>query len=286
MISARDLGWFLAGILCAASAAWLLKPLLTRLNRRTLGAVLRPSFIVGALIVVLAIGVFAWLVSPTPTPTAPTHVGDTDVTAHAAAAAPESGPPQPAGSMNEMLGRLERRLATQGGSDADWELLAQTYDYMGRAADASSARSHHLPATLGSANPKDSASDQAPPQAATAAAEPARLEGEVELADALKSKVPAGLTLFVVAKAVGLPGPPVAVMRTTTGQWPVRFSLDDASAMVPDRKLLTAGAVTVEARVSRSGTATPQPGDFQSAVVAVNAHERKSVRLLIDHVIG
>jgi cytochrome c-type biogenesis protein CcmH len=76
-------------------------------------------------------------------------------------------------------------------------------------------------------------------------------------------------------------------MRTTTSQWPRRFSLDDTSAMVPDRKLSTAGLVTVEARVSRSGVATPQAGDFQSGLTTVNPRERKkSVRLVIDRVIG
>jgi hypothetical protein len=42
----------------------------------------------------------------------------------------------------------------------------------------------------------------------------------------------------------------------------------------------------VEARVSRSGLATPQSGDFQSALLRVNPSERKGVRLVIDHVIG
>jgi hypothetical protein len=282
-IDARDLGWFLAGILSALTAASVLKPLLTRFNdRRKLGAVLKPSVIIGALIVVSAIVLFAWLVSPSP----PTGADNGDVTAHAAAAAPLASPPQPAGSMNELLVRLERRLAAQGGTDADWELLAQTYDYMGRPADAKSARSHQLPATLGSENTGAPAAEPSSPPAAKASADSAKLEGTVEPADALKSKMPAGLTLFVVAKAVDSPGPPVAVMRTTTSQWPLRFSLDDTNAMVPGRNLSTAGAVTIEARVSRSGMATPQPGDLQSAVTTVKPHERRSVRLLIDHVIG
>ena len=199
---------------------------------------------------------------------------------------PQASPPQPAGSMNELLVRLERRLAAQGGTDADWELLAQTYDYMGRPADAKSARAHQLPATLGNEYTSAPAAEPSSPPAAIASADSAKLEGIVEPADALKSKVPSGLTLFVVVKAVDSPGPPVAVMRTTTSQWPLRFSLDDTNAMVPGRNLSTAKAVTVEARVSLSGMAAPQPGDFQSVVVIANPHDHKSVRLLIDHVIG
>jgi hypothetical protein len=287
LINARDLGWFLAGILSAIAVAVVLKPLLTKFSdRRQPGALLKPPLIVGALIVVLAIVLFVWLVSPSP-PTG-AGAGDGDVTAHAPAAAPGAGPPQAAGSMNELLMRLEKRLGAQGGTDADWELLAQTYDYMGRPEDAKGARAHHLPATLSSEPAGAPAAEPPPPPSAPASvsADSAKLEGSVELADTLRSKVPAGLTLFVVAKAVNAPGPPVAVMRTSTSQWPLRFSLDDANAMVPGRNLSTAGAVTVEARVSRSGTATPQPGDFQSIVVTVQLHERKSVRLLIDRVIG
>jgi cytochrome c-type biogenesis protein CcmH len=194
--------------------------------------------------------------------------------------------------MNDSLVRLEARLAAQGGSDSDWELLAQTYEFMGRAADAQGARAHHLPGVTGgtgSAIAAAPAAGQASPAAGSTGAAPpgaAQLDGVVELAADLASKVPAGATLFIVAKAVGAPGPPVGVMRTTTGQWPVRFRLDDASAMVPGRTLSSASSVTVEARVSRGGMATPQPGDFQSGVITVNPHDTRSVRLLIDHVIG
>jgi cytochrome c-type biogenesis protein CcmH len=187
--------------------------------------------------------------------------------------------------MDESLTRLESRLAAQGGTDADWQLLAQTYDFMGRAADAQSARSHQLPASANAADAAAPDSQQTPQPAGGAAPDSAQLDGTVELADALQSQVPAGLTLFVVAKAVDAPGPPVAVLRSTTNHWPVRFSLDDASAMVPDRKLSTVGSVTVQARVSRSGLATPQSGDFQSALATVQPRQRKSVRLVIDHVI-
>jgi hypothetical protein len=307
-INVRDLSWFVAGILSGIAAGFLLRAALTRLGeRRTSGTMLKPALIIGAPIAVLAIVLFAWLVSPS----APTgsDAASTDATDHAAAAAapqaampqggmpqggmPQAGAPQAAGSMNDVLPRLERRLAGQGGTDADWQLLAQTYDYLGRPEDAKGARAHHLPATLASPNPAASAADAMPllPSApasapAGASADSAKLEGTVELGDALKAKVPAGLTLFIVAKAVDSPGPPVAVMRTTTSQWPLRFSLNDANAMVPGRNLSSASAVTLEARVSRSGMAAPQPGDFQSVVVTLNPHQHNSVRLLIDHVIG
>jgi hypothetical protein len=283
LIDARDLAWFLAGLVSGIALVVLLRARLGRLYAgRTAATLFRAPLISAALIVVFAIALFVWLMSPG----SPAGARGEAVSAQANAPPPPPSAPASAASMDELLQGLESRLATQGGTDADWELLAQTYEFMGRAADAQGARSHQLPA--GAQAPMVAAADAqpTPPPADTAAADSGQLQGAVELAAPLKSRVPAGLTLFIIAKAVDSPGPPVAVMRTTTSHWPLRFNLDDASAMVPDRKLSTAGPVTVEARVSRSGQATPQSGDFQSALMTVNPRERKSVRLVIDHVIG
>jgi hypothetical protein len=195
------------------------------------------------------------------------------------AAEAATGSPKAAGTMDEVLERLETRLASQGGSDADWELLAQTYEFVGRGADAKLARAHQLPASAHS-----SAMPEEP-----AAAGLSSLSGTVDLSAGLKSKVPSGLTLFIVAKSVDSPGPPVAIVRTSTGQWPLRFTLDDSNSMMPGRTLSTAQQVTIEARVSRSGMASPQSGDFQSSLVAINSQNAKSnarsLQLVIDHVI-
>lgn len=264
----RDLGWFVAGFLSAVAIAlfaWLMRPSAPSGASAGGGATAGDSAVAGAA-----------LAGGSSVGGGDAGSGAADVAAHAAA--PDAGAAANAGSMGEMLARLEARLGSQGGSDADWELLAQTYDFMGRAADATSARSHHVPGTP--------AARSAQGAAPSAAAGSAQLDGVVDLADALKSKVSAGLTLFVVAKAVGAPGPPVAVMRTSTSQWPLHFRLDDSSAMVPGRNLSSAGAVTVQARISRGGMATPQPGDLQSGVITVNPRDRKSLQLLINQEIG
>lgn len=270
-ININELFWFFAGVLSTLAVGLVLKT--------ALKTMLKPSLIIGALIVVAGMVLFVWLMIPGP----PGVMRDVDASARAGAGTPPRGSTQSAGSMDVMLAQLEQRLAGQGGSDADWELLAQTYEFIGRTADAQGARSHHL--SVAPDGPGAAAAAQPAPVAAAGAASP-EVDGDVELADALKSRVPAGLTLFIIAKALDSPGAPVAIVRTTTSHWPLSFTLNDASAMVADRKLSTAGSVTVEARVSRSGTAMPQPGDFQSVVMTVNPRERKPVRLLIDHVIG
>jgi cytochrome c-type biogenesis protein CcmH/NrfG len=63
----------------------------------------------------------------------------------ASAAADGSGATTTAGSMEVAIAELGARLATGGGSDADWELLAQSYDFLGRASDAALARQHKVP---------------------------------------------------------------------------------------------------------------------------------------------
>jgi len=112
-----------------------------------------------------------------------------------------------------------------------------------------------------------------------------QVSGEVTLAESLKQKVPAGLTLFIVAKSINSPGAPVAVVRAQTGQWPLKFMLDDSLAMLPERKLSTTGRVTVEARISRSGAAASQAGDLQSAPTTVDPRSGQSMHLVIDHII-
>lgn len=47
-----------------------------------------------------------------------------------------------AGSMEAATLALKTRLATQGGADEQWELLAQSYDFLGRGAEARLAREH------------------------------------------------------------------------------------------------------------------------------------------------
>ena len=123
----------------------------------------------------------------------------------------------------------------------------------------------------------------APAAAATAGVS---VRGEVDVADALKGRIPVGLTLFIVAKSVNSPGPPVAIFRTTTGAWPLQFQLDDSQAMLPSRRLSTAGAVTIEARTSRTGQAMPAAGDFQGVTAQFDPAAGKPVRVVIQRVIG
>jgi cytochrome c-type biogenesis protein CcmH/NrfG len=47
--------------------------------------------------------------------------------------------------MNAAVVSLQKRLASAGGSAEDWELLAKSYEFLGRPAEAGKARAHQLP---------------------------------------------------------------------------------------------------------------------------------------------
>lgn len=122
--------------------------------------------------------------------------------------------------------------------------------------------------------------------AAAASTAVAELSGTVSLDSHLASRVQAHDTLFIYAKAADAPGPPLAVFRTAAGSWPVSFRLDDSMAMIPSRKLSQFDKVVVEARISRSGQATPSTGDLYATSAVLNPVAGKKLALVINHEIG
>ena len=109
------------------------------------------------------------------------------------------------------------------------------------------------------------------------------ISGQVVLSPELAARVAAGDTLFIFARAAQGPRMPLAILRRPADGQPADFTLDDAMAMAPNLKLSGFAQVVVGARISRSGNATPQPGDLvgQSSVVAPGA---QGLRIVIDRV--
>jgi cytochrome c-type biogenesis protein CcmH len=87
--------------------------------------------------------------------------------------------------------------------------------------------------------------------------------GSVTISPELATRVAPGDTLFVFARAVNGPKMPLAIVRVAAPKaWPFAFSLDDSMAMAPGMNLSAFPEVTIEARISKSGNAQPQPGDL------------------------
>lgn len=123
---------------------------------------------------------------------------------------------------------------------------------------------------------------QAAAHSASAAAPGAGLQVKVQLAPALAARLQPGDTLFVFARAAEGSRMPLAVARLPAGAGPLQVRLDDGSAMSPQTRLSSQSQVVVGARISRSGDATPQPGDLEGESAPVAASGQ--VELLIDRV--
>jgi hypothetical protein len=305
-MSPRDWFWFVAGVLVTLAIMLIARAWLSERPAQTVRQAI-PAFAVpvaAALALIgVALGIYFLLGSPGSITSA--HTSGADSSMPAVDTNPSTGQtPTNAGSLDDVTRKLATRLATQGGSDNDWNLLAESYEYMGRTADAKAARAH-IASTAGSdtgaggqaggAPALDSQTMAAVADAldttangaggATASAS-TQISGTVELATKLAARAVAGATLFIYAKQPDTPGPPLAVVRLPADHWPVSFTLTDANAMVPGRNLSSAQTVQVEARVSKSGQALPQSGDLVGSVTSVNPREGRPVKISIDRQIG
>ncbi|HEX5091610.1 MAG TPA: c-type cytochrome biogenesis protein CcmI [Burkholderiales bacterium] len=135
----------------------------------------------------------------------------------------------------------------------------------------------------GGAPPPLAAAPAAPGPSAAPAAQ-ASLRGRVSLAPELRSRVAAGDTLFIYARAASGPAMPLAILKRSAAELPIAYALDDSMAMAAGMGLSSQPRVIITARVSRSGNARPQPGDLQGASGAV-ANDAQGVDIVIDSVV-
>ncbi|MDB6091064.1 MAG: hypothetical protein JWN85_3848 [Gammaproteobacteria bacterium] len=136
--------WFIAGVLAGVTAALIAVPLwrvsVGTLQRRPLryaiaaGAVV--VFAASAALVYVAIGSPHALDTAAHAALPPAHPGAAQGTSAQAAAGGK------ALSMETATAGLAARLTRDGGSASDWLLLAQSYEFLGRADDAKRAREH------------------------------------------------------------------------------------------------------------------------------------------------
>jgi len=144
---------------------------------------------------------------------------------------------------------------------------------------SSIAEAQHLAQQAG-ATPAAGTGAKKPAEPASTSAAKA-VSGVVQVAPALASRVSPGDTVFVYARAVEGPRMPLAIVRAQAKDLPLKFTLDDRSAMTEAMKLSAQERVVVGARISKGGNATPQPGDLEgvSGPVVVGA---SGVTVVID----
>ena len=105
-----------------------------------------------------------------------------------------------------------------------------------------------------------------PTKVTPAATSGLNVTGQVSLSASLKSKASPNDVVFIYATPANGDRMPLAIFKTTVSQLPFNFTLDDSTAMAPDRKLSAAGEVMVKVRVTKSGNAMPQSGDLSGSL--------------------
>jgi hypothetical protein len=154
-MSPRDSFWFLAGALVTVAIMVTARAWLRGRPAQAVRTAI-PSFAVpiaaGLALIGVALGIYFLLGSPDSTASA--HGGGPErasATQTASASPSQQQPGQAnAGSLHDVTRKLAVRLAAKGGSDSEWKLLAESYDYMGLTANAKAARAH-----IASAAPPD-----------------------------------------------------------------------------------------------------------------------------------
>jgi len=113
---------------------------------------------------------------------------------------------------------------------------------------------------------------------------PVSLRVSVTVSPGLLDQYAPDHTLFVYAQALNGPPMPLAVTRNKAGELPLEVVLDDSMAMMPTMKLSAFDKVKLQARISASGNAQPEPGDLVGLLAEVDVTTTDTISLIIDTV--
>ena len=91
--------------------------------------------------------------------------------------------------------------------------------------------------------------------------------------------------VFVYAKALKGPKMPLAAQRLTLADLPATVVLDDSMAMVEGMSLSASNQVVVSARVTKTGTAIAQSGDYIGQVIVDDVALAKDLSVSIDSLV-
>lgn len=179
------------------------------------------------------------------------------------------------GNLDAARGYLKKLLDTLPAGSDDAAQIGQVLARI----DSELAQRGAEPASGGSA-PGAAAGEGKPPAAAAASG----VSGTVSIDASLADRVRAGDTLYVVARQAGGPPIPIAAVREANARLPMKFTIGDADAMDPSRRLSSVESLVLEARLSRSGDAMRQPGDLYGQRAGV-APGQRDVTIVIDRVV-
>ena len=120
-------------------------------------------------------------------------------------------------------------------------------------------------------------------KAPAATGAPARsLQVSVDVSDMVRQKFSADDIVFVYAKAKQGPRMPLAAQRVTMAELPAMIVLDDSMAMVEGMSLSAFDQIVVSARVTKTGSAIAQSGDFIGQVDVGGKDAESRLNVVID----
>ncbi len=119
-------------------------------------------------------------------------------------------------------------------------------------------------------------------KAAVSSASPTSLNVSVDVSAEVREKFDASDVIFIYAKAKQGPRMPLAAQRMTLAELPASVVLDDSMAMVEGMNLSAFDQLVVSARVTKSGSAIAQSGDYIGRIVVENKTANTSLSVVID----
>ncbi len=143
-------------------------------------------------------------------------------------------------------------------------------------------------ALMASANAAEmAAADEgaAEPAAATGTTSTTRLQVSVDVSEQVRQKFDANDIVFVYAKAKRGPRMPLAAERITLAALPAMIVLDDSMAMVEGMNLSAFDELVISARVSKTGSAIAQSGDYIGQIDIKDKKTGSAVNIIIDTVV-
>ncbi|MBE9560996.1 MAG: c-type cytochrome biogenesis protein CcmI [Proteobacteria bacterium] len=112
-----------------------------------------------------------------------------------------------------------------------------------------------------------------------------RLQVSVEVSDQVRQKFDANDIVFVYAKAKQGPRMPLAAERMTLAALPATIVLDDSMAMVEGMNLSAFDELVISARVSKTGSAIAQSGDYIGQADVNDKKADAAITIVIDTVV-
>lgn len=125
----------------------------------------------------------------------------------------------------------------------------------------------------------------AAPASAPAETSATRLQVSVAVSDQVRQKFNANDIVFVYAKAKQGPRMPLAAERMTLAALPATVMLDDSMAMVEGMNLSAFDELVISARVSKTGSAIAQSGDYIGQANVTDKKADAAINIVIDTVV-